>query len=132
MHASRIQGSKCQKIRPIGRSIATVRVRAGEEDGVAGLLARDRKEVKLAPELDKQGFVPTFEDKKQEAKEQAKRQQQQEVLKSRKQRQEDMANAKAQDPNRCESMGLPMRDSGEWDTVWGEIPGAQENCRRAS
>ena len=89
-----------QVVRPtiLTRS-GTVRVRA-EEEGVAGLLARDRKGVKVAPELGGESFVPTFEDKKEEAKAEAKRKQTQEVLKSRKQRQEDMANAKAADPNR--------------------------------
>lgn len=73
-----------------------------EADGVESLLARDRKTPKVSPDLDV-SFEPeiiTSRDKERAKLEKAKREKEQEVLKSRKQRQEDMAQAKSIDPNR--------------------------------
>lgn len=50
--------------RPVSRVSMPVTVRSADEDGVQGLLARDRKEPKLAPELDVR-FEPEPTNKKE-------------------------------------------------------------------
>jgi len=81
------------------RVVSVVR---SEAEGVEGLLARDRRSPKVSPDLDV-SFEPeiiTGRDKERAKLEKAKREKEQEMLKSRKQRREDMAQAKSVDPNR--------------------------------
>ncbi|GAX77437.1 hypothetical protein CEUSTIGMA_g4882.t1 [Chlamydomonas eustigma] len=95
--ALRLHSGKATCACPVSRRF--VRANAGE--GVQDLLARDRRESKVASDLETNVFLPGTSSSGPKESENNSKETKQEVLKSKKQRQAEMAKAaKESDPNR--------------------------------